>query len=291
MLWDIDLVQLRDAVAQTRVRWLALAVALRLLTLTAASLRAAAVFGAVHPTRLQDQATAVLLGFSANVLFPLRPGWLMRTAWVARRHRVAPEVVLGSLGVERGLDLVALLMLAMLAWLGPTEATPLAWLAPIAAALGLFLIVRSARVLSWFERMPASLAQRLTRLHEGLGALRTPGEILSGLATTALIWGLQLATVACWLHAFGLSASVPLGATFLVAISLGALVPAGPAFAGPWHAIATWISIEAGATASQSVAFALVAHVTAFAPAALFASPWLALQLSQRGDDQIARGR
>ena len=210
---------------------------------------------------------------------------------MARRHRVTAEVVLGSLGVERGLDLLALLVLAMLGWLGPTEATPLAWLAPLGAALGLFLWIRSGWVVPWLDRLPGPLAQRLTGLHEGLRALQTPGEILAGLASTALIWGLQLATVACWLNAFGLAASIPLGATFLVAISLGALVPAGPAFAGPWHAIATWMSIEAGATGSQSVAFALVAHATAFVPATLLAAPWLALQLPEARDDQRAQGR
>jgi len=200
------------------------------------------------------------IGFMVNNLAPLRIGELVRSWYVARESSTSTSAILGTVVLERVVDVVTVLAIAAvaLAWLGvESEETgllregailtiPVA-LAPLFALLALRLAPdRVIAIVHFFARpfpegMGHTLESALRRFAEGLGALSGGSHLFWIFFYSLLIW-LVFSTLPLLAGtlAFGLDLGPP-GRTLmtcwilLAAVGVAVALPSAPGFFGPYQ--------------------------------------------------------
>jgi uncharacterized membrane protein YbhN (UPF0104 family) len=231
---------------------------------------------------------AMLVGYLGNAVMPARLGEVVRATLIGRREGIgAPEAV-GSVVLERILDVLVLAALGATAatlvaapgWMGTAALTGLliAIGALVAAGVVGFVAHRGASV-----RAPASVARiepvaRLVgRVAAGARIADRPVAIGAAALLTIVAWLLD-ATV-FWLVARSLGLELaPVAAVLVSAMAvLSTAVPTAPGYIGTFELAAVAAAGVAGIVGDAAVAFAVLAHVTAVVPLSLAgaAALWL----------------
>ena len=225
-----------------------------------------------------------LTSIAVNNVMPFRAGDAFRVFGFRRQLRSPVVRVLGTLVIERVLDLIILLGFFFLGLIGlPAGAFPerfvvaATWLAGISIVAVLALILLTP----WFDRIirriaahPFFVSRNLSGaiLNHGvhfIGALalmRLPSRMLVLLGLSVLTWafeGAVFATVAASLHA----TVRPMGYWFSMATgTLATLIPSSPGYVGTFDYFAAQGLAAYGASSEVSVAFALIVHVVLWVP-------------------------
>lgn len=223
-----------------------------------------------------------LVSLALNNTMPLRAGDLARAFGFRAALRSPPGRVLGTLVIERVLDLVVLLVLFFAGLVGaargivpPGYVTAGAAAGAIGVAALVALMLAPMRMAAALERWRGRLApqSRVARLvgaaaqfFEALGALQSPVRALQLLALSALAWALEggmYAAVAWSLHA----AVAPFGPWFAAATgTLATLLPSSPGYVGTFDYFAMLGLTAYGASRSVAAAFALLVHLVLWVP-------------------------
>ncbi len=226
---------------------------------------------------------AVAVGFMANNVFPLRMGEFVRAWYLGRECDVSPAAIFGSVILERVIDTVMVIVLALsvlsflgaddsgvwrqgLFWLLPVAFVPLAGLAWLRAApatvLGLARVV--TRPLP--TKVQSGLLDQLERFAEGLGALR---------GGVHLFW-IGFHTLSIWL----VSSTIPMIAGFmalqidfgspladlmagwmtLAAVGIAVALPSAPGFFGLYHSACRLVLERFGMEPEIAVAVGTLLH-------------------------------
>ena len=290
VLRGADLDRVADAVLSARLDLLGLAVLAMVATYVARAVRWCYLLEPLGRVRLGVALRATVMGFAATAILPGRVGEVLRPYVLARREQLSVSAAIGTVVLERLLDLVVILAifgLSVLAFapnLGGEAGGLLAALYAgavgagglVIGTLGLACLAAAhpkavgrgvARVTSI---LPDGLSQRLARLSyrfsEGLGVMRRPGPLVWAMAWTVFVW--VSITAGIWLVsvAFGVDMPPSGAGILLVLVVLGVAVPT-PAGVGGYHA-----AFQVGATtlfaagAESAVGAGLVAHAISFVP-------------------------
>ncbi len=309
MLRSVDFAELGRQLARTRWGWVLFASAvLGPLGLWARARRWRYLFppGPEPPGLL----AAVMIGYMANNVLPLRAGEFVRIYVVARRAGAdggrrgqAFWLALATLVVERVLDsLVIVLVLAALIF---TIEVPAAfrWGAGILLAVdvvGTATLVALAvapatarRLLARCTRRWPALARRVAPIFEtflrGLDGIRTPAHLAPLLVWTALVWLIPALTA--WTMLLALNLDLPFIAawTVLAFVGLGISIPSAPGYIGVWHAATVLALGIYGVPKSTAVGYALVYHASQFVPITLLGWIFLLREHLSLGDAARAR--
>jgi uncharacterized protein (TIRG00374 family) len=224
---------------------------------------------------------AVLVGYFFNTVLLARAGEVARVVYLNRRAGVAYSQAGATVVVERGYDLLILLLLffAAVPWLPDVS-----WLRA-AAALALLLVLGllGAGLVAWRWRgRPLRVLLRPLVRRDVLTQERVDswahllGEGLAGLTRPATMLGVSLATALSWvvlsfsnwfvMLAFDLGLSPVAGLLVAVATAVAMILPASPAGLGVFEA-ATVVALDSyGVPASEAVSYALVLHALNFIP-------------------------
>ena len=205
--------------------------------------------------RWRSRFDATLIGFGASSLLPAHAGELIRPIILNRLDQVSVEVSLGTILVERLLDVgVVFILLLVPLWFVLPDHPALAdlglttiggiiilvWLMLLIGAQRPKAIAHSLGVLTtWggLGRFQARLTDWSCKFLSGLGALRSPRQSLIALAQTVVIWLLNGVTYWAGLAAFGIIAPGFLGALFVQSsTALAIALPSTPGYIGPFEA-------------------------------------------------------
>ena len=275
--------------ALRRVEWGVTADALRnaapsLLVVGAAALVATYAMFAVRwrtllretaPVSTADACSFIMIGYLASTVLPLRLGDVARAVLLRRRYSVSAVRVGATLVLERLLDVVALLLIALLVS-AKVPIPPAARVSFLVVALGGITAVATLALLArgegWVwalvQRVPlvgrrlplARLRPHVARFAEGLGALRSPGQGAVVLGWSAVAWLLAGCANVAFVRAFHLSAPWYAGFFVLVVVNLGSTIPSSPGFVGVYHFLAVFALSPWVPDRSSALAFAIVTH-------------------------------
>ena len=106
VLHDFHVVQAMHDIANVDWRWVLLGMAFDVLSYGVQALRWEVLLRPFGKVRLTRSIRAVYAGLFANLVFPLRPGEFLRSYLLSTSENITLGRVLGSLGVERLIDLV-----------------------------------------------------------------------------------------------------------------------------------------------------------------------------------------
>ncbi len=237
---------------------------------------------------------AVMIGYAANAIVP-RAGEVARPLVLSQRLKIPAESAIGSVVLERVLDIVTLLigMLLATAYAQPKIAQTFETMRGVAPSLfatadasvavtnlTMVLVVLIAAIVlvlftsfgEWFirgtiGRASTKMADRfvasMSRLRQGLHAIRTPRLLVPILAHTMVIWVLYASTTWCVIKAlpYGATAGVgPADATLmLVILAIAVTIAPTPGAIGVYN-VAGQVALMSlyGATPAEGFVFAMV---------------------------------
>ncbi len=242
-LYQIDFRQLGSVLRRVQPAWVAVAAVFVLLAYFLRALVWRRLIGDRARPRLWNLFRIITLGYLANNLFPLKLGELLRAWLLGRREGLPLPLAVGTVVVERLLDLFALLFYFVLTMFLVHFAPWLKLSGQVLAAAGLVLAVLVLASRRYGEAFIVRLERPLRALPGGVGAWLhlQLGRFLEGLRLVQT-WG-QLARAYGWclltwlswiLVAYFCSLALGLRLPFLAAVFLivvlnfGLMIPSSP---------------------------------------------------------------
>jgi uncharacterized membrane protein YbhN (UPF0104 family) len=230
----------------------------------------------------------LLIGYLGNVALPARLGELVRAYLVARREGLDSVAVLGTVVLERILDVVALAGFALVIAMAigaPSWVVGGAALAAVVGAVSLAVAVAGlpavvgalhgraepAKNEPWWLRVPGSrVLLRLTaRFSAGVGGSHSPGTVTMAALLSFLAWPLD--AILMWLIAASIGVDISPAAAALISAAavLSTAVPSAPGYVGTYELAAAVAAQAMGVAATPAFALAVLAHAFTILPAAI----------------------
>jgi uncharacterized protein (TIRG00374 family) len=227
---------------------------------------------------------AEAIGFMVNNIVPLRIGELVRTWYLARESRTSVSAILGTVVLERVLDVVCLLLMALGAlalmggesddsgmlsrgamWLLPAAALPLGGLILLRVAPERMIAIAGFVTKPLPEHIGVLVTSLLERFIEGLGALSGGSHLFWILLHSLTIW-LVFSTVPflAAVYAFDLDLGTPIQVltttwVLLAAVGVAVALPAAPGFFGTYQMAFSIVLTRFGVPPATALAIGLLA--------------------------------
>lgn len=281
----LDLGTTLDAFKDANYWLLPVAVALLLVDLGLRAVRWRLLLAPQPGLSLDNLFGASNVGYLVNNLLPFRAGEIARVLTVDQLERTGRVRAASSVAIERGIDVVAMVVLVVA--LFPFIDEP-GWARGPALLLGAVVVagfVTLAVVAQLNEaghsvwrpliRIVPRFSARLEHLAEqvlaGFHPLLRWQVLAEVLALTAAIWGCAALSFFTVMQAFNLDVQFSAAALVLGATTLGMVVPSSPGYIGVFHAIAveTLFSVF-GVPKEHALTYAVAQHaVIVIVPSAL----------------------
>jgi glycosyltransferase 2 family protein len=240
---------------------------------------------------------AMMIGYMANSVLPLRAGEVVRIYVVARRWSATVTAgsihpfwtTLATLVVERVLDsLAVVLILAILVLVVPVprflEIAALVVLAIDLAGIAVLIALvvapdRCARLIARLASRWPGLQRRALNVFKtfvhGLDGIRAPSHAVPLIAWTVAVW--LVPALAAWTMLWALDLRLPFiaGWAVLAFVGLGISIPSAPGYVGVFHAAVVLAVGLFGVSQSVGVGYALLFHASQILPVTLLG--WLYL--------------
>jgi uncharacterized protein (TIRG00374 family) len=215
------------------------------------------------------------VGFLAIIAIPARLGELARPYLIAKKSRIPMSSALGTIFVERVLDSLTVLIMAVLT-LFFTPLPP--WLVRssvlfLLVTLGLFavmirMIVRREATLLILApvigRLPVRYAGAVNRLidHfiEGFRIVVDPALLFSATLLSIIIWLVDVLAIYLLFLAFGLHLPVAAAFVLMIILIIGIAIPTAPGFIGNWHYFCILGLGLFGIPKTDALTFAIIYH-------------------------------
>ena len=244
VLHDFHLVQAMRQIANVDWRWVLVGITFDILSYVIQGIRWRWLLTPFGHVKLSHSIRAVYAGLFANLVFPLRPGEVLRCYLVSDSEDIGMGKVLGSMGVERLVDLViataALAIVSLMVDL-PRKFEKTAYILAIVALVLLSVVVAAIYYLEI----------KLSKLPEGAKQPRIPGRLMGALmglhamGTAPSFYGAVLASIfmplsqvmGLWamMRAYGLHLPFMAAVVVLLIINLGVSLPNAPANVGSYQ--------------------------------------------------------
>ena len=252
VLHDFHIMQALRQVANVNWKWVVLGIACDVLSYAVQALRWKFLLAPFGKVRLSRAIRAVYSGLFANLVFPLRPGEVLRSYLLSNSEGITIGRVLGSVGVERFVDLViataALAMVSLFVELprrfqrvADTLAIVTLVLLTIVAILILYLEIKlgsSAPPKGGRRRLPGKFMAVLTDLH----AIGTSPSFYAAVFTSLLLPLFQVLGLWAIMRSYGLydpqtqhTLTLLSAVVVLLIINLGVSLPNAPANVGSYQ--------------------------------------------------------
>jgi len=251
---------------------------------------------------LRECARPYLVSIAINNTVPLRVGDIVRAVGFRSTLRSSPMAVIGTLLVERLLDVLVLLVLLFAGLIALGQAVvprPFfvgGMVIGAVATLGLLSLVLIPNVL---RRIAASVLQaiplsetwraRLLSLSDqfftSLAIVRPPSRALVLLGMTVIAWGLEGSAYACVAWSLRAAGS-PFAPWFALSTgTLATMIPSSPGYVGTFDYFAVRGLTAFGADHVIALSFALLTHMLLWLPVTLVGALYLVLPGARRVRD------
>lgn len=239
VLWQIDIDVLFQLFQRTSVLWLLISLMLYWAEILLRILRWKRILSNVDSTiRYTSISNSFFVSAAANNIFPLRLGDILRAHLVGIQRNLSRYSLMGTIVLEKLIDVVAVLLLTtfgafgVLSQTGAMSKVGLAFLMGgmgIVVLSGIYLVTKN-RFLS--NRLVLFFRERLGHFKKGFGILLKPKVLSLVIVETILIWTLN--TLAIWaiIQSLGISLSISEVLLLEGIIGLASAIPSAPAGIG-----------------------------------------------------------
>jgi len=288
---DVPISQVVSAFASADYRFVTFAL---LLVLISPLLRAARWKLLYHPDQdgLRHHRLAIFLltGQMLNIVVPARLGEVARIYLMGRLEGRSGARTLGTIAVEKWLDILMLLVLVLLV---PLLVSFPPWFQDSRATLALFAFAFFAiallasyskghllRVVGFlFRLLPKGWRARVHRATglalDSLDVLRSPWVGVQLQGWSLLIWGLSISINYVIFLAVGLSLPLTAAIFLLAVLQVGVAIPSAPGKVGVFHYLCVIALTPFGVEKGAALAYAVLLYFVVFAPPSILGAIFL----------------
>jgi len=221
----------------------------------------------------------VMIGYYCNNIFPLKAGEVVRSSLIARKLSLPFWAVLSAMLLERSMDLVFVLLIALLTSF--FIAFPVELIVSIRGFIiflifvyGFFIVLAVAVKKGWAapgfvtrimpERIRSYVGTMVRRLAHGLWAIKKPAPLMGTLSVGLLFWIINMLGYYLRLESFGLPSSFTAVGFFIVVVGLGVSIPSAPSYVGVFHLLVVFALGVFNVSKDEAFSFALFSHALDF---------------------------
>jgi glycosyltransferase 2 family protein len=272
VLGGADLARTGDLLRTADLRWVAFATLFVSLDLAFRGLRWQRLIRPIARVRYPSMLGYLLVGYLANNILPARLGELVRSHYLGDREGISRASALGTVVVERVVDLVAVVGIATVALLILSVRGVVANAVVVGAAVTvLFLFVLGAGIVA--HRLPGldrirAIVERYPRvrdlarsLQDGLSVAARPRTVGQAILISAVSWTMAILALAAVGQALGVELSMGQAALIASGVALASAVPAGPSNLGTFELAAQEIGKAVGVAPASALALGILLHV------------------------------
>jgi len=273
VLRGVDLGRTAEILGRADLRWVIFAACLLALDLALRALRWQRLLRPIAAVRYPPMLGYLLIGYLANNVLPARLGELVRSHYLGDREGISRAAALGTVVVERVVDLVAVVAIASTALLVLSVRGVVANAILVGAGVaGLLLVVVALGIVA--HRLPGAdrvraVVERWPRIRDlarslqgGLAVAGRPRTLAEALLVSAASWTVAILAFAAIGQALGVQLSIGQAALISSGVALASAVPAGPSNLGTFEFAAVEIGKAIGVPADSAFAMALLIHAT-----------------------------
>ena len=280
--WRINLDEVVSAISNFQWVWLTLGIASLALGYFARILRWSSLLRAAGAHVPASKCAAPFMASIAlNNTLPMRLGDVVRALVFPQAIGIGRIVAMGSLVMERLVDLLTLLACLAIGLALTANAQLPSWLVGTALGLaatgGIFLIMVflfSGRLSRWaggrVHKAANSKRQHifhaLRDLLEGFESMSRIPVLLALFLLSMLVWVGEAGLFWAVLRGQGLNAGAASAVIVMTIATLSTLVPSSPGYVGPFHLAAFSAVSMLGGTSAQAASFAVLAHLGVWLP-------------------------
>jgi uncharacterized protein (TIRG00374 family) len=241
ILWRVNLVKVAQSFAGVTWGWVAGVFALNLLNTWVEAFRWRLILSSVkRGAHTFNAFGAMLVGVVGNTILPLRLGDGARAYFLARRERISVASSLGTVMLDRIMDVTVFLIMVVLtgfffkfsALMRRTEIIA-------AAAVGAAIVILAILVkfgphlrLRFAGKASGRIFEPMHRFTLGLASLKSAGVLVPASFLSAFSWGLRLLMIAAMFRAFRFDLPSIASAVVLIFVNLGIAAVSTPANLG-----------------------------------------------------------
>lgn len=215
----------------------------------------------------------LLVGYLANNVLPARLGELVRSHYLGDRERISRASTLGTVVVERVVDIAVVVAIAAVAILvlnvrGVVASAILVGLAitgllivGLAVGIAAHRLPGANRLGHLVERWPSAV-DAARKLRDGLAVAGRPRTLAEALVLSVAAWGATVVAFAAIGQAIGLHLLVGEASLLAAGVALATAIPSGPGYLGTYELAAVKIAVSLGRPTDQAFALALLAHAS-----------------------------
>lgn len=222
-----------------------------------------------------DTFSFITIGYLANTILPLRLGDLARATLIGRRRHIGISRSLGSMALERLMDIITLLsFILMLAFVMEIPNFVKAGIATMTGGALVMLaglvilsfhrekLIYVQKALAWFlsERIAIRMVTMIDRFSQGLDVIKRPLRLMGVYLLSVAVWIITGFATYVWLRAFNINIPWFAGFFVLVVINLGSAIPSSPGYVGVYHYLAVLALSVWGIDRSPALAYAIGTH-------------------------------
>ena len=271
VIGSVDVGTTLQVIGRADPGWLAIAAAFLIVDVIVRAVRWQRLLRPVAAVGFAPILGYLLIGYLANNVLPARLGELVRCHYLGDRERISRATALGTVVVERVVDVAVVVAIAALAILvlsvrGIVASAVLVG-AAVAALLALALAVGiAANRLPGAERLALAAArwprvqETASRLRDGLAVAGRPRILGEALGLSVVAWGATLLAFAAAGQAIGQELTIGQASLLASGVALAAAIPSGPAALGTFELAAVRIGLAVGVAAEPGLAIGLLIH-------------------------------
>lgn len=269
---SVDVAATARVLAAASPAWLLLAAGFLLLDVVIRAVRWQRLLAPVARVGLGSVFGYLLIGYLANNVLPARIGELVRCHYLGDREGVSRTTTLGTVVVERIVDIgvvvaiaaAAILVLSVRGIVASAVLVGVAIVTLMVVGLGLGIaahrIPGAERLRVAAERWPR-VGEVAGKLRDGLAVAGRPRVLLEAVVLSVVAWGATLLAFAAAGQSIGVELSIGQASLLASGVALAAAIPSGPASLGTFELAAVRIGVAVGAAAEPALAIGILVHV------------------------------
>lgn len=224
---------------------------------------------------------ATMIGYFGNNVLPLRMGELLRAYVVSNNSSISTSKVIGTLIVDRILDVLAVMILAIFFLFFTNLVDIPKWIVipSIILILVLFISILTIgnknpnwdsikkRKIVFQSKMGSKIFDIITNIVSGMSVLNKAPNKIGIYGFIVLLWTMYYVSFVLIIKGVNLELSIMNAGILYILLSLSISIPAAPGYIGTYHAtcVAALTNIY-NIGLGESQAFAVLSHAVVFVP-------------------------
>jgi len=270
-----------DALSNVNYWYLVLVVAIQFFAIWIRAVRWGWLLLPIQKLPTKSLFDATMIGYFGNNVLPLRMGEILRAYVISNNYKISTSKILGTLVVDRILDLLALMVFAIFFVFNSDLLNIPQWAITLSIILTVILfgslIYVGGKNPDWSSikerrkvfnsNIGSKIFDIFANLISGLAVLKQTPKKFGVYSFILVLWGLYYLSFVFMVKAVGLNLSMMDVGVLYVVLTIAISIPAAPGYVGTYHAVcvATLTNLYSIDLAA-SQAFAIVSHAIVFIP-------------------------